>query len=282
LGVRTDYNARLNKPYFIPRINAKYSFTKQSSIRASAGSGFKTANVLAENNQLLSSNRNIYFTENLMPEYSWNYGLNYSYCFEKNNGEGRFSVDVFRTDFKNQVIIDYDQQPQSVYIYNLKGQSFSNYVQVELYYPIIKRLDMRLAYKYNDVKTTQQGVLVEKVLNPRHRALINLAYETRAKNWKFDFTTQWIGKQRLPNTLSNPEVFRMLENSPSYIKMLGQITYSRKAFDIYAGSENITNYRQLEVIIDPQNPYGTYFDAGNIWGPTLGRMLYMGFRYTVK
>lgn len=282
LGARADYNFRLNKFYFIPRANLKYSLSKQASVRASAGSGFRTANILAENAQVFVSNRTINILDNLMPEYSWNYGLNFSYCYKQSGKEGRFSLDVFRTDFVNQIIADFDASPQGVSFYNLAGKSYAWYVQAEWYYELVKNLDIRLAYKFNDVKVTQQGVLVEKMLNARHRALVNLAYGTNNKHWKVDFTTQWVGKQRLPDLSKNPEQFRLTTYSPSYFRMLGQITYIHKALEVYVGSENLNNYMQKELIVDAQNPFGSYFDAGNIWGPTLGRMAYLGFRYTIK
>lgn len=81
---------------------------------------------------------------------------------------------------------------------------------------------------------------------------------------------------------SHPEEFRLAGYSPSYYRMLGQITYTHQLFDIYIGSENINNFIQKQVIIDGNNPFGTYFDASNIWGPTMGRIGYIGFRYTIQ
>ncbi len=283
LGARADYNFRLKKYFFIPRANIKYTISEHSSVRASAGSGFRTAFIFAENAQLFTSNRNINILENLLPEYSWNLGLNYSYMFEKNGSDGRFSIDAFYTTFKNQIIADFDYHPQEVNFYNLHGKSYASYIQAELFYPVKPRLDIRLAYKYNDVKATQKVVgLMQKSLNAKHRGLFNIAYETRNNHWKADFTTQWIGTQRLPSTIKNPDALQLLATSPSYIKMLGQLTYSYKLMDIYLGSENITNYTQKIRIIDAANPFGVYFDASNIWGPTLGRMFYVGARYTIK
>ena len=282
LGARSDYNFRLQRWYFIPRTNVKYSLNKSMSIRGSAGSGFRTANIFAENAQMLASNRVIHLIENLMPEYSWNYGLNYTWTFTQHQKEGRFSVDVFRTDFVNQVVADFDVTPQSVYFYNLKGKSNAWYVQAELYREISKDLDIRLAYKFNDVRITQHGILMEKALNARHRALVNLAYQTKNQHWKFDFTTQWVGKQRLPNLSTNPEMYQLRAWSPSYFRLLCQITYVYKKFEVYMGSENLNNFTQKQVVVDGAHPFGEYFDAGNIWGPTLGRMIYVGCRYSIK
>jgi len=45
--------------------------------------------------------------------------------------------------------------------------------------------------------------------------------------------------------------------------------------------ENINDFKQSPVIIDPENPYGPYFDSTLIWGPIFGREWYVGFRYTI-
>lgn len=282
LGLRGDYNFRLKKGFMIPRANFKYSWSKQLSMRLSAGSGFRTATIFAENPQVFVSNRSVHINAALQPEYSWNYGLNISYTYKQHNKESRMSIDVFRTDFQNQVIADFDHSPQEVWFYNLQGRSYAWYVQAEWYHEVIRNLDIRIAYKFNDVKVTQQGVLVEKVLNARHRALFNAAYMTRNKHWKLDATAQCIGKQRLPDMSKNPEAYRLPTYSPSFVKLLGQITYSRKLFEVYVGSENMNNFTQQQLIIDAANPYSSYFDAGNVWGPSVGRMLYAGFRYTIN
>jgi outer membrane receptor for ferrienterochelin and colicins len=281
-GVRGDYNIRLQRYFFIPRMNIRYALSKQSSLRASAGSGFRTATILAENAQLFVSNRNLHIHETLNPEYSWNYGINYSYCFTQRGKEGRFSLDVFRTDFANQIVADFDKNPQEVSFYNMKGPSYAWYVQAEWYYEVIKNLDIRLAYKFNDVRITQHGQLMERMLNAKHRALINASYGSKNKHWKFDFTTQWMGRQRLMDLGSNPEEYQLVQYSPSYFRLLGQITYLYKQFEWYMGSENMTNFIQQQVIVDGANPFGNYFDAGNVWGPTQGRMIYAGFRFTRK
>ena len=53
-------------------------------------------------------------------------------------------------------------------------------------------------------------------------------------------------------------------------------------WEIYFGSENIGNFTQKELIVSADNPYSQYFDAGNIWGPTMGRVFYLGARYDLK
>lgn len=285
LGIRGDYNWRLQKAFFTPRANILYKFNDDFSARISAGSGFRTPTVFAENTRFFASSRKVNILEKLMPEQSWNYGMNLTYNFNQGTKNNRLSLDLYRTDFQNQVVVDYDVSPQEVQLYMLKGKSFGWYAQAEYYYELIKNLDLRLAYKFNEVKVTQNGALRERVFNPKHRALANISYETENEKWGFDFTTQWTGKQRLPDFSSNPESLRPEAGaySPDFFRLLGQVTWKpRKDFELYAGSENITNYRQQDLVLGADNPHGQFFDAGAAWGPSTGRLFYSGFRYTLK
>lgn len=283
-GGRADYNWRLAKLFLSPRFNMKYEFTDDFSARLSAGSGFRTANIFAENSRLFTSSREVKILEFLRPEQSWNYGLNLSYCYLQNTKQGRLSLDLFRTDFVNQIIADYDYSPQEVQFYNLDGKSYAWYLQAEWYYEVFKNFDLRLAYKWNDVKITQRNQLMDRVFTPKHRALANIAYETNNEKWLFDFTTQWVGEQRLPDYSSNPLVYQPSVGSyaPSFFKFLGQVTYKvRDDLEFYVGSENISNYTQEDLVLAANAPFSQYFDAGAIWGPTIGRLAYGGFRYKI-
>lgn len=281
-GMRLDYNNWFKKWYFIPRINTRYLIGTDFTVRASAGSGFRTPTLFAENTRFMASNRAVQILGTIKPEYSWNYGMNLSYDFFEKNG--RLSLDIYRTNFVNQLIADYDYHPQQIVFYNIEGKSNAWYVQAEWYYQLIKNLDIRLAYKFNDVRATQLQGEKLRVFNPKHRALFNIAYQTNNNKWAFDFTSQFVGAQRLPDYSKNPEAYRpnVGNYAPSYFRFLGQVSYKMKNLDLYIGSENIGNFTQQQQIIDASNPFGNYFDAGNIWGPTMGRIVYGGFRYTVK
>ncbi|MBL0070987.1 MAG: hypothetical protein IPP34_03805 [Bacteroidetes bacterium] len=55
-----------------------------------------------------------------------------------------------------------------------------------------------------------------------------------------------------------------------------------KKWEVYAGCENITGFRQEMPVIGADDPFGNEFDATNIWGPLMGRKIYVGFRYSIK
>ncbi|MCO5292914.1 MAG: TonB-dependent receptor [Chitinophagaceae bacterium] len=287
-GVRVDYHNQFGV-ITTPRLNLKYDFTPKTNLRFSAGSGFRMANIFAENAGVFVSSRQyaiINPTNNygygLEPEKAWNLGMNFIHNFRLNGRQGAISLDAYHTNFKNQTVVDLDLSPQKINFYNLNGKSYSNSLQAELNYELLRKFDVRLAYRWLDVQTTYHGNLMEKPFVAKHRAFINLAYST-LNDWKFDFTTQWLSKKRIPNTSSNPVAFQLEPYSPSYIQMAAQITKQfNKKWDIYVGSENLTDFRQQSPILDAANPFSNYFDGSMVWGPISGRMLYAGLRFMLK
>lgn len=287
-GIRFDYHNQY-KWITTPRLHVKYDFTPKTNLRFSIGSGTRTSNVIAENTGLLASSRVLTISNpissygfGLDQEKAWNTGFNLVHNFKLNNHAGTVSLDAYRTIFKNQAVVDIDANPQQINIYNLVGQSYSNSLQAEFNYELFKKFDIRLAYRWLDVKTNYSGNMLEKPLQAKHRAFINLAYETNNK-WKFDFTTQWLSKKRLPNTNTNPIDKQMSNYSPSFIQMSGQVSKQLGSkWDVYVGAENLTNYTQENLFIDSNNPFSKYFDGSMVWGPVNGRVVYVGMRFKLK
>ncbi|MFW5656536.1 MAG: TonB-dependent receptor [Bacteroidota bacterium] len=286
-GIRGDYH-NLYGPFVTPRIHLRYAITGNSILRASGGRGQRTATIIAENSGLLASSRQVIIQGDgsdkpygLNPEVAWNYGVNFSRHFRLDYRDGAISFDYYRTDFENQVVVDLDQSPQTAVIYNLDGKSYSSSFQAQLDYELIKRLDMRLAYRMYDVKTTYQGELKQKPLVATHRAFANLAYETY-NQWKFDYTVNWQGEKRIPYTGSNPEVYQLPERAPAFVVINAQISKMwNENLEIYAGAENLLGYKQKNPIVASGEPFSPYFDSSMIWGPVFGRKIYIGLRYRI-
>ncbi len=282
IGLRGDYH-NLHGILVTPRIHIKYDLDHHTSIRGSAGMGYRTANVLAENMGILATSRALLFIENFDVEKAWNYGVNVTRDFHlKSDRELTLSMDFYRTDFINQVIVDVDRDVSGVYFYNLDGRSYSNSLQAELSVEPVERFDVYLAYRYNDVNTTYDGELKEVPLTSKYKGLLTLSYATRFDKWNVDFTGQLNGRSRLPDTQMNPVEYQKTDYSPSYVVVHAQMSRRFKYFDIYVGGENLTDFRQEEPIIASDHPFGEYFDASLVWGPLLGRRFYAGMRFILK
>ena len=264
-----------------PRLHFKYNLTKKSAFRLSGGRGFRTSHIFAENSQVFASSREIVINEELRPEVAWNYGATFTQKFKLFTREGSFSVDFFRTDFQNQIVVDLEDVDK-VQFYNLKGLSYSNSLQADFSFEPIERLNVKVAYKHYDVKTTYSGKLLEKPLVPKDRALLNIDYATNMEKWKFNFTIKWFGTSRLPNTLMNAPEFQLPAHSDPYYTLMAQVTKKFRWIEVYLGAENLLDYRIQHPILDAADPFGPNFDATMIWGPISGRMIYGGFRYKIK
>ncbi|MFY7652804.1 MAG: TonB-dependent receptor domain-containing protein [Chitinophagaceae bacterium] len=286
-GVRYDRHNQFGS-VFTPRLHLKYDVAAKTSLRLSAGTGFRMANILAENTQYLMSARAIQINGNgnygygLNPERAWNVGVNLLHQFTINGKASSLNVDWYYTRFTNQTVVDVDANPQKLLFYNLNGQSFANSFQAEWNWEIRKKMELRVAYRYLNVQTTYTNGLLTKPLIAPHRAFINWAYETPNK-WKFDYTLQWIGSKRLPSTQTNPADKRMMNQSPSFFQMNAQISkqFGQK-WEWYLGTENATSYMQNPLIIDAANPFSNFFDASMVWGPINRRVVYLGMRFKWK
>lgn len=287
-GIRADNHNNYGL-FYTPRLHLKYAPVEQTVIRASAGRGLKTANVISENMALLASSREweIASADNgnpygLKPEIAWNYGLNFTQKLDINYREASFQLDYYYTDFENQIVVDLDQNSNEVHFYNLNGRSFASSFQAQFDMEIFKRTDFRIAYRYYDVKTNYNGDLLSQPLLANNRAFANLAYETY-NQWKFDATLNWQGSKRIPDLSSNPEEYQRPTKSPDYFTLNAQITKVwGESWEVYIGGENLLNYRQEDPIIAANDPFGKYFDSSLIWGPIFGRKIYVGMRYYLK
>lgn len=288
VGVRGDYHNNFGL-FFTSRVHIRYAPYEKTVFRISAGRGQRTASILAENSSVLASSREVivFGTDNSMPygleaEKAWNFGANFTQKFRLDYREGAISFDAYHTQFVNQAVVDLDESAQQVLFYNLDGKSFSTSIQSQIDYELFKRLDIRLAYRWYNVKTQYMSGLKDKPLTSKDRAFVNLAYSTQ-KHWKFDFTTQWYGKKRIPSTAANPEQYQLDENSPSFFQMNAQVSKVwKERFEAYIGVENMLDYKQENPIIAADDPFGPNFDSSLIWGPVSGRMVYAGLRLRIK
>ncbi len=291
-GLRVDTNNLLGT-FVTPRFHLRYVPWENSVLRASFGRGKRSANIFAENQQLFASSRQIKIDDvggniyGLNPEIAWNYGVSLMQKFNLFDKKGDVTLDFYQTDFKNQVIVDWEN-PQEISFYNLNGKSVANSFQVELNYNIAPFFNIRTAYKYFDISTDYKSGNLQKPIQPKNRFFANLSYETHKeegeeKQWKFDVTFNSIGKQRLPNTTVNPIQYKLPEYSEAYQMLNSQITrvFSNK-FEVYAGAENITNVKQETPILASNDPFGSNFDSTIVYSPIFGRAMYVGLRFKIK
>ena len=282
-GLRGDYNSYYDRLFMTPRLHVRFKTDNEMTLRLSAGKGYRSPNVLAENSTILASSRVLCFVENPKMEEAWNYGINITKHFDIGEKELETQIDFYRTDFVNQVVLDRDADAHQIRIYNLDGQSYSNCAQIEMSYELFKNFDATIAFRYNDVKMTINDTLREKPFVNRYKGLISLSYAPGT--WQFDVTTQLNGDSRVPSLEGNATAVadhQNIERSPFYMMLTAQITKKfGEHFEVYVGGENLTNYKQDYPIISAHNPFGEDFDASMVWGPLSGIRAYVGLRYSL-
>ncbi len=281
IGSRLDMH-NLFGNQFSPRVHLKYNLQQLSAVRATIGRGFRTPNVYADQLGFLASSRQVQVLNSPQAEESWNAGISYLYKFKISGRDASFNTDYFYTWFQNQLVVDRETSPKLLQFYNLQGESYAHSFQTDLQYNLIKGMDVKLSYKYQSVNTDYLVGRLEKPMIPRHRALANIGYQTKNERWYFDLTGNYYGSARLPDTQQNPEQYRLAERSSQFFLFNTQITWVWKELEMYAGMENIGNYIQGNAIIDPENPFGTNFDASMIYAPLNGRMYYAGARMNIN
>jgi len=291
-GFRIDSHTTLGT-FVTPRLHMRYTPWEKSALKASIGRGKRSANIFAENQNIFATSRSINIVNSggkiygLDPEIAWNYGVSFLQGFNLFGRKADVIIDFYRTDFENQIVLDLEN-PLEANFYNLEGESYSNSLQMEFNYNTFEGFNLRLAYKYYDVKTQYESGKLEKPLVPKQRMFVNASYETKKNKdnnaqWKFDLTYNWLGEQRFSSTSSSPIEFQLPAYSPTVATMNAQITkvFSSK-FEIYFGGENITNVKQDNPIVSAENPFGPYFDTTMVYGPIFGSSYYAGLRYRIN
>lgn len=281
VGARGDYH-NLYGFQFSPRVHGKFAITEKTDLRVTAGKGWRVPNYMVDNISFLATSRQWLVPTETLPEISWNFGGSLVQEFKLFGNAASVVVDYYHTLFQRQLIVDHDASTHHILFRNFEGRSFSNSFQAEFAFSPFKRFDVRLAYKFLDVRAEYGGALQQKVMVPKHRGFVNLAYATRNKKWEFDFTTSIFGTARLP--MMNMDAILVTQDAYSkvYPQISAQVTYKHKSWHFYIGGENLSNYKQKNPIIDAANPFGSYFDATRIWAPIVGANVYAGFRFIIE
>ena len=280
-GLRGDYSSE-HGFFMTPRAHLKYNPNEYVHFRLSAGKGYRTNHVLAENNYLLSSSRKVTIAQNLDMEEAWNYGASVATYIPIFGKTLNINAEYYYTNFLKQVIVDMDSNPHEVSFYNLDGRSYSHVFQVEASYPFFKGFTLTGAYRLTDAQTTYKGLRMEKPLTSKYKGLLTASYQTPLGIWQFDATLQLNGGGRMPSPYELTDGRLSWERRyGSFEQVSAQVTRYFRRWSIYVGGENLTNFKQKNPIIDASNPWGDNFDSTMIWGPVHGAKAYIGVRFNL-
>ncbi|MBQ8672714.1 MAG: TonB-dependent receptor [Bacteroides sp.] len=280
-GLRADYSSE-HGSFVTPRAHLKYSPNEYFNLRLSAGKGYRSHHVLAENNYLLSSSRQVSIAPNLDMEEAWNMGISMAGYIPVAGKTLNVNAEYYYTDFVKQVVVDMDSNPHEVAFYNLDGRSYSHVFQLEATYPFFTGFSLTAAYRLTDVKSTYGGKRMEKPLTSKYKGLLTASYQTPLGKWQVDATLQLNGGGRMPTAYTTADGKPSWESRYNgFEQFSAQVTRYFRNWSVYVGGENLTNFKQKNPIIDAANPWGNNFDSSMIWGPVHGRKFYIGLRFNI-
>ena len=280
-GVRIDHSS-LYGTFATPRLHIRYNPTYDLSFHLSAGSGSRSPHPLAEFSYLMASSREIILPAELKMEKGWNFGAGLSDTFNIFDRSFTVSGEYYFTLFNHQLAVDLNEDPHKAII-SCNNKSRNHAFQVELNADIIQDMTLTAAYRFTDIKTDfGNGVYVKKPLSSTHKGLFTLNYAPDMGKWQFDVTLSVNGGGEMPTPYRlNDGSLSWSETFPTFCSLNIQVTKNFRHWSIYAGGENITNYRQKNPIISASDPWGPDFDATMVWGPLHGAVAYIGFRYNI-
>ena len=302
-GVRGDWFNHVSdgksKFRVSPRLTLKYMPIDEIVIRANGGRGLRYSTPLVDNIGVFSTGKRFEgaYNDHILED-AWTFGGNITYYLPFGASSNTYlSVDYFRTQFAQQMVVDYEQDPTMIDFYALNGKrSYTDNIQLDFSVDPVERFNITATVRYTNAKIELEGRgLVEKPMTSRFKGVLNLQYATNLNKWIFDFTASLNGSCRVYDFMKNinedgsmtsaPKdgVARMYKKgrTPVYPMLYAQVTRRFKGWDVYVGAENLTNFRQKNAIIGAANPRQPIFDASCIWGPLMGIKAHVGFRFTL-
>ena len=281
-----------------PRATIKYMPVEEIVIRANGGRGLRYSTPLVDNIGVFSTGK--LFTGSYhdhILEDAWTFGGNITYYMPFGASSNTYiSFDYFRTQFAQQMVVDYEQQLNTIDFYALDGRkSFTDNYQIDFSVDPVERFNITATFRYTNAKIQLKGseAPVEKPMTSRFKGVLNLQYATHLNKWIFDFTASLNGSCRVYDFMADDKdadgnLLYKNGRTPMYPLLYAQVTRRFKGWDVYIGAENLTNFRQKNVIQGAVrdengyvNAYQPSFDASCVWGPLMGIKAHVGFRFTL-
>ena len=309
VGLREDFYKKTGDRItarFSPRVNLKYMPADEVVFRANGGRGVRYSTPLIDNIGVFSTGKAFTgaYNDHILED-AWTFGGNVTYYLPFGASSNTYlSVDYFRTQFTQQMVVDYERYPNTIDFYALDGnRSFTDNYQLDFSVDPVERFNITATFRYTNAKIELAGQgLVEKPMTSRFKGVLNLQYATNLNKWIFDFTASLNGSCRVYNFMEQinedgtmtaaPKegVARLYKNgrTPVYPLLYAQVTRRFKGWDVYLGAENLTNFTQKDVVLGYVRnaeghvvPSQASFDASCIWGPLMGIKAHIGFRFTL-
>ena len=302
LGMRLDHHP---EHAFIssPRAGYKINFDAQTLLRLNFGTGFRVVNIFTEDHAALTGARDLVIEEQLAPEQSYNFTVNfYKKIYTSGGWILGLETAAWHTYFSNQILPDFDSNPNEIRYANLDGNAVSQGFSANLE-AILGPFRAYIGASLLDVFTKENNQKQRPVFTEKWSATWAITLPLFNQNIRLDYTGNLYGPMRLP-LLSNRDP--RAEYSPVWsLQNLKFSTEKNNSFTFFAGIKNLLNWTPAkhnpfliarandpfdrEVSYDASgniqatstNPYGLSFDPTYMYAPNQGRRFFIGINYTL-
>lgn len=290
MGLRYDYNSAHGN-ILTPRLSWKWARDAQHILRFTTGSGYRVVNLFTEDHAALTGAREVVVASDLRPERSWNANLNYvRKFFPKNSGFIGLDASLFYTYFSNQIIPDYDTDPNQIIFDNLDGHAVSSGASLNLDINFLNGLKIIAGATLMDVYRVEDGERLPQLFAPPFSGTWAITYPLAKWGLSLDYTGNLNSPMPLPVL---PNDYRP-DRSPWFAIHNLQATW--KVFhglELYAGVKNLFGFFPREDVIlrafDPfdkqvavNNPNGYTFDPTYNYAPIQRQRVLVGLRWVLR
>lgn len=308
LGLRYDHHP-VHKGIFTPRLAWKWSPKERQTFRLNAGTGFRVVSLFTEEHAALTGARAVEVKESLKPERSYNVNLNYTWFKKWEQVSLNIDASAWYSHFTNQIIPDYDTDPNKIIYKNLDGYAASKGMTLNLELNKGHRFKSLIGITIQDIEKTElndQGRKLKQrpVLTEKWSGTWALTYTIPALRLTIDYTGNIYGPMRLP-LLSKTDP----RPASSPVWSIQNIQFSKllnTKLELFAGIKNLLNWtpakntpfsiarshdpfdKKLEydgngnILATAENPYALSFDPTYVYAPNQGIRFFGGLRLTLK
>ncbi len=280
VGLRGDWHSRYGwQP--VPRLHVRWGYSQLGALRVSAGRAWRIANPVSENLSFLFSGRAWQWAWPGWPplEDGWSYGAFWTQAWPLGGGILRLNLDGLRAHVFRQALLDIEDS-WAVRFYAAPRPTLYQTLFAELRYEWQDRVQISLGYKHQEVWWPLRETWQWRPLVPKDRFVAQLGANPLSRRWRVDGIAAYTGWLRVPSTAANPLAYQRSTQGGRFWILTALFTYRIDDWEMQVGVENLLNYRQPLPVIAPEQPFGPYFDMSLIWGPIMGRLVSLTWRYT--
>ena len=303
LGMRLDHHPE-HGIISTPRAGYKINFDAQTLFRFNLGTGFRVVTIFTEDHAALTGARDLIIEEDLKPEQSYNLNLNfYKKAYTNKGWILGVEAALWHTYFTNQILPDFDSNPNEIRYANLNGHAVSQGSSLNLE-ATYGQFRAQIGASILDVFINENNSRIRPVFTEKWSTTWAISTPLWNEKLSINYTGNLYGPMRLPLL---GELDPRASYSPVWSLQNIKLNYQKdNEWRFFVGVKNLLNWTPAknnpfliarsndpfdrEVQFDANgsiqatsdNPYALSFDPTYIYAPNQGIRFFMGLSYSVS